>query len=128
MTVFVTTAYLDEAERCNRVGLMSGGKMIRCEAPRTLREGMPEAFFQVVGPRLRELRTLLQGQAGVVSAEPSGAALHVFVERGEAERRVMEVARGAGFGEEMFQAAVPSLEDVFIALVAKDSREVALHG
>jgi len=128
MTVFVTTAYLDEAERCNRVGLMSGGKMIRCESPRALREGMAEAFYQVVGPRLRELRTLLSAQAGVVSAEPSGAALHVFVERGEAERRVMDVARGAGFGEEVFQAAVPSLEDVFIALVAKDNREVALHG
>jgi ABC-2 type transport system ATP-binding protein len=33
MTIFMTTAYLDEAERCNRVGLMHKGKLIRCSAP-----------------------------------------------------------------------------------------------
>src|SRR4029077_11554213 len=37
LTVFVTTAYLDEAERCNRVGLMNHGKMIRCESPQALK-------------------------------------------------------------------------------------------
>ena len=37
LTVFVTTAYLDEAERCNRVGLMHRGKLIRCDAPEALR-------------------------------------------------------------------------------------------
>ena len=36
LTVFVTTAYLDEAERCNRVGLMNQGRMIRCETPQAL--------------------------------------------------------------------------------------------
>ena len=33
ITIFMTTAYLDEAERCNRVGLMHNGRLIRCEAP-----------------------------------------------------------------------------------------------
>src|SRR5215470_2292598 len=37
ITIFMTTAYLDEAERCNRVGLMHKGKLIRCEAPEALR-------------------------------------------------------------------------------------------
>ena len=37
LTVFVTTAYLDEAERCNRVGLMNQGRMIRCESPQALK-------------------------------------------------------------------------------------------
>ena len=38
MTVFVTTAYLDEAERCNRVGLMDRGKLIQCDTPAGLKE------------------------------------------------------------------------------------------
>ena len=35
ITIFMTTAYLDEAERCNRVGLMHKGKLIRCDTPAT---------------------------------------------------------------------------------------------
>jgi drug efflux transport system ATP-binding protein len=38
MTLFITTAYLDEAERCNRVGLLHKGKLIRCEAPDKLKD------------------------------------------------------------------------------------------
>jgi len=38
ITIFITTAYLDEAERCNRVGFMHKGRMIRCAAPEVLRE------------------------------------------------------------------------------------------
>jgi ABC-2 type transport system ATP-binding protein len=37
ITVFMTTAYLDEAERCNRVGLMYKGKLIRCQAPEQMK-------------------------------------------------------------------------------------------
>jgi ABC-2 type transport system ATP-binding protein len=37
ITIFMTTAYLDEAERANRVGLMHRGKLIRCEAPDELK-------------------------------------------------------------------------------------------
>ena len=49
ITILMTTAYLDEAERCNRVGLMHRGKLIRCDAPETLKEaagaGTMEAVF-----------------------------------------------------------------------------------
>src|SRR6202795_2357479 len=47
LTVFVTTAYLDEAERCNRVGLMNNGKMIRCESPQALKHSLEETCYEV---------------------------------------------------------------------------------
>jgi ABC-2 type transport system ATP-binding protein len=37
ITILMTTAYLDEAERCNRVGLMHRGKLIRCETPEQMK-------------------------------------------------------------------------------------------
>src|SRR5215472_10691026 len=51
ITIFLTTAYLDEAERCNRVGLMHRGKLIRCAPPKELRretnsENLEGAFVQ----------------------------------------------------------------------------------
>lgn len=53
VTIFLTTAYLDEAERCNRVGLMHRGKLVRCEAPDRLRaeagaDRLEAAFIQTI--------------------------------------------------------------------------------
>src|SRR6185295_435503 len=115
LTVMVTTAYLDEAERANRVGLMHKGRMIRCAPPDELRETLEEAIYSVTSPDLRKTRELLQGQPGVLGVQPSGSDLHVF----------MDVSKGS---VEALQAVTPfeyhrispSLEDAFIALVRKD--------
>ena len=51
ITIFMTTAYLDEAERCNRVGLMHQGKLIRCDAPEALKAGaetLEAVFIQTI--------------------------------------------------------------------------------
>ena len=45
LTVFVTTAYLDEAERCNRVGLMNQGRLIRCDTPAALKHSLPKKLL-----------------------------------------------------------------------------------
>jgi ABC-2 type transport system ATP-binding protein len=46
ITIFMTTAYLDEAERCNRVGLMHKGKLIRCETPREMKRATGAATLE----------------------------------------------------------------------------------
>src|SRR5207344_256287 len=53
ITIFMTTAYLDEAERCNRVGLMHKGRLIRCEAPEALKreaeaQTLEGAFIEMI--------------------------------------------------------------------------------
>ncbi len=62
ITIFMTTAYLDEAERCNRVGLMHKGRLIRCEAPDALRRetgaaNLEGAFIQVIKAAEKEARS-----------------------------------------------------------------------
>src|SRR5580704_8288662 len=69
LTVMVTTAYLDEAERCNRVGLMNQGKMIRCETPRALKHTLEEVCYEVETSDRRGAREFLQTQPGVLSVE-----------------------------------------------------------
>jgi ABC-2 type transport system ATP-binding protein len=122
MTVFVTTAYLDEAERCNRVGLIDRGRLIRCDSPRALRKSVEERCYELDARDRRAARDLLNKEDGVVSVEPSGDKLHVFFDatRTTASRlaRVLE-ERGAGPAE--FQEIEPSLEDVFIALIRKEA-------
>lgn len=118
LTVFVTTAYLDEAERCNRVGLMNHGKMIRCESPQALKHTLAEACYEIETGDQRAARELLQIQPGVLAVEPYGAKLHLFLSRTGNTAESLENAltqRGIRISE--FREIVPSLEDVFIGLV-----------
>jgi len=122
LTVFVTTAYLDEAERCNRVGLMNNGKMIRCESPKELKHTLKEACYEVVTSDQRAARAALQSQPGVLAVEPYGAKLHVFLTAEAAEEESLHRALAdSGIRITVFHKIVPSLEDVFIGLVRESA-------
>ena len=114
LTVFVTTAYLDEAERCNRVGLMNQGKLIRCESPRDLKHALDEVCYEVETADNRAAREFLQSQPGVLSVEPAGAKLHLFLAPGVSVEQLKNTLRASEF-----RPIVPSLEDVFIGLIRK---------
>ncbi|MCC7173768.1 MAG: ABC transporter ATP-binding protein [Bryobacterales bacterium] len=126
MTVLVTTAYLDEAERCHRVGLMHRGRLIRCDTPAAFRAGNEETCYKVRCPDQRAAKAHLDGRDGVASVEPFGADLHAFVRtaRVAPEQLAAELsARGLGPAE--FREVEPSLEDVFILLIKKASAGAA---
>jgi ABC-2 type transport system ATP-binding protein len=124
ITVLVTTAYLDEAERCNRVGLMYKGRLIQCSAPDAARHEVPEDCYQVQAPHPRAAREVLLKSEGVLSVEPSGATLHLFLSsaRTSPEELRRELERD-GHGPAVFERIVPSLEDVFIAQVRKAEKQ-----
>jgi ABC-2 type transport system ATP-binding protein len=107
MTLLVTTAYLDEAERCHRVGLMHRGRLVREGTPAELKGEVPGECYEVTGPGLRELRERLAGAEGVLTTKPAGAALHVFLAEGAAVPAV---------GGE-WERIDPTLEDVFVHVI-----------
>ncbi len=119
LTVFVTTAYLDEAERTNRVGLIAHGRLIRCASPDAVRRSLAELCYEVRVPDRRAARERLAGTPGVVSVEPSGDALHLFLDpAATSAERLSSLVAGAEF-----RPIEPSLEDVFIALIRKDAAQ-----
>lgn len=122
MTVLVTTAYLDEAERCNRVGLIHRGRLIRCDSPGALKRQLEEVCYQVQCPNQRAAREVLQACEGVLSVEPFGTTLHLFLLPSRTSAEVLErTLEEKGLGPAQFRQIVPSLEDVFIALIRKAS-------
>ncbi len=125
LTLFVTTAYLDEAERCNRVALMSKGKLIRCDSPRALRTELEDLCFAVATSDQKIARHLLEAQPGVLSVEPSGARLHLFLKPGASTPELLQSALAShGVQTLEFEQIVPSLEDVFIDLIRKSETNV----
>jgi ABC-2 type transport system ATP-binding protein len=109
ITIFVTTAYLDEAERCDRVGLMDRGRLIQCDTPEALKKNLPEITWEVVGTDLRVIREALRGRPGVLAVELAGACLHLFTD--------------TRFTPDGLEARIitPSLEDVFIAHIRRQN-------
>lgn len=115
LTVFLTTAYLDEAERCHRVGLLHQGRLIRCDSPEALRHGMEETCYEIESPDSRTAREKLNTAEGVLSVEPAGAKLHLFLD----VRRTSVEALQRLIGPSSFREITPSLEDVFIGMIRK---------
>jgi len=114
LTVFVTTAYLDEAERANRVGFMHQGRLIRCDTPAGLKQGLEHAVYLVASKDPRKTREVLERQPGVLTLQPSGADLHLFLDPNlTSPEKLVELTP---FG---YHPIAPSLEDVFISLVGK---------
>jgi ABC-2 type transport system ATP-binding protein len=124
MTVVITTAYLDEAERCNRVGLMHQGRLVRCDSPDALKTRLEEVCYEIGCSNLRTTKAFLERQSGVLSVEPAGATLHLFLaEQRTSCEALARLAEENGLGEIAFRQIVPSLEDAFIAMIQKAGKE-----
>ncbi len=128
MTLFVTTHYMDEAERCDHVGYIYMSKLIVCGEPDELKQ-MPEVSPQ--GTRrldvtcdhvTRALQTMRRVE-GVRSATVFGQSMHLLVDEGIKRAQIEEKLRGIGIGNVEVHVIGPSLEDVFVALTAKHAGE-----
>lgn len=119
-TVFVTTHYLDEAEYCRRIGLMVDGRLVALDTPQALKAAwVPERVLVAHGKGLLGAAAALAGQPGVVAVEPFGAGLHLRVRPEWEAARVAQALARAGATEVGVEAAEPSLEDVFLAVVGR---------
>jgi ABC-2 type transport system ATP-binding protein len=114
ITLFVTTHYMDEAERCGRVGYIYLSRLLAVGTPRELKQWpgvTPPGTrrLEIVGPDIAALLDRLRNRPGVHSATIFGQAIHALV---DADRTA------ADFGLESAEVhpTEPSLEDVFVAL------------
>jgi ABC-2 type transport system ATP-binding protein len=129
LTVLLTTPYLDEAERCQRVGLMDQGVVLEVDTPDALRHGVGAAMLEVVARPKREALERLRGHAAVADVEAFGERLHATLRAGAAAdpeaaaRRVEADLRAAGLEVDAARPIPPSLEDLFIARI-RDRHEV----
>ncbi len=120
LTVFVATAYLDEAERANRVAFMNHGRLIRCDTPSALKHDLEENVYLLKSEDHRKTVELLEKQPGVLTVQPSGADLHLFVDKNvTSPEKLVEVTPFS------YRPIVPSLEDVFIALTRRGNAHAA---
>jgi ABC-2 type transport system ATP-binding protein len=125
-TVLVTTHYMDEAEYCDRVGLMVDGRLAALDTPAALKARfVPGRMFDVHGPAAGS-RDRLAAVPGLVHAEPFGAGFHVRVADAAVDAEELGRRLGAaGFPGAAVDDLEPSLEDVFLEVVEGSREPVA---
>ena len=125
VTVFVTTHYMDEAEYCDRIGLIYRGKIIAIGSPEELKsEVMKEKILDVQCARAQDAMGELEGMSGVRETARVGKGLHVVAEGGaqETAERIREKLTEKGYGPVRVEEDVASLEDVFVSLIEAEDR------
>ena len=124
VTLFISTPYMDEAERCSRVALMFEGDIIVCDQPSSIK-GLVEGELLALRPdRLREASRLLRDLPGVLQVQTYGDLLHVFVDDAEAQARLIEDSlREEGIAIQDMRQTRPRMEEAFISLIRNRTRE-----
>ncbi len=118
VTILITTAYLDEAERCNRLALLHSGRVLYCDTPTALKQRMPGALVVVSSPSGREVRLAIADLAGISNVILVGDGVHAVVD--DAGRRISELRdtlQRANVPFTDIAVGEPSIEDVFVALL-----------
>ncbi|MCF3933744.1 ABC transporter ATP-binding protein [Acuticoccus sp. M5D2P5] len=124
VSVLVSTHYMDEAEYCDRVALINHGRLVAVDTPGALkRAGGGRPLFVIEPADLGAALAALAGAAGIASASVYGGTLHVAAadpHYDAADLAALFAERGVEPGR--IEPTAPSLEDVFVDLVASDTR------
>jgi ABC-2 type transport system ATP-binding protein len=121
VTILISTAYLDEAERCTRLALLHKGRLMHCDKPDALKRLMPGTSVTISSPAARSVQDAVAGLPGVSNAILVGGGVHVVVD--DAGRRIPELQQAlgaAGIPFDKIATAAPTIEDLFVALLGNE--------
>lgn len=126
MTLFVTTHYMDEAERCSHVGYIHMSKLIVCGIPDDLKQ-LPEVNppntrrLEVTCDHITRALQSVRHMPGVLAATVFGQSMHLLVQNTLSEQSIRDRLLSEGIHQAEIRPIAPSLEDVFVALTDKHS-------
>jgi ABC-2 type transport system ATP-binding protein len=121
VTIVLSTAYMDEAERCSRLALISAGEIRHCDTPARLKQAMPGALLAVTTANARAAYAALEGAPGIEGLLLMGDRVHVRVD--DANPRLPELrdlCAARGITDAEVTRIEPGIEDVFVALLGAE--------
>jgi len=121
VSVLVSTPYMDEAERCHKVGVLNDGKMLLNGTPRELEATLPCEMIEVKARPRKAMRQIVDNTKGVHKWRPVGDRLRVSVVPGYSSKKVIKSLKKQFKREDLavyiLRRAKPSMEDVFVYMV-----------
>ena len=117
-TIVVSTPYMDEADRCSRVGLMYEGKMVVCAPPQEIRAQIQGEVIEIIPDDWQSAHDLIERLPGVLEVQTYGEALHILVD--SAEERLPQIEQSLDRQDIAYHGArlaTMRMEEAFISLI-----------
>ena len=122
-TIVVSTPYMDEADRCSRVGLMYAGKLVTCAPPQEIRQGLGAEVIELHladWRTTREVIAVIAALDGVLEVQTYGESLHILVDSaGKRLQGIEEALKKHGLTHNGIRIAPPRMEEAFISMIRK---------
>jgi ABC-2 type transport system ATP-binding protein len=120
LTIFVNTPYMDEAERCTRIGLIYAGRLIAAGTPAEIKALIPGRLLEFTPSAVAGAERIVGGLQGVLEVQTYGEKLHVFVDDVARRRPEIEAAlAAAGLAHDDPREIEVRMEEAFISLVRR---------
>lgn len=119
-TIIVSTPYMDEADRCSRVGLMYAGKLVECDSPKNIRNKLEGEVIEIQPEDWQKTLKTVSALSGVREAQTYGESIHLLVDSGA--RRLPEIEsilKKEKLAYRSIRIAPARMEEAFISLIRK---------
>ena len=121
VTIVVSTAYLDEAERCNRIALMYNGTFIRLGEPKSIRKSISKKLLEINVSNPMESEIILKESGEFKTIIRSGSFIRIFTENEKAAIKKIKLLLSKGKMEiRLIKRVIPSLEDTFVEIISEE--------
>lgn len=119
ITILVSTSYMDEASRCHRVAMMSGGRILAADTPAALVSGADSDIYNASAGNMFALLERLRAMPGVSDCYTFGATLHLVASPGFNPAEAESALHGCGLADAAISPTRRTLEDLFIKLTSQ---------
>ena len=119
VTIVISTSYLDEAERCTRIGLIHKGKILMEDTPTEIRKSLRTNMVEVWTDDSRRAAELIRKEEGIRGVSVYGDSLHIALENKDLLESILQTLQKEGIMVRDHREILPSIEDVFISMVEK---------
>ncbi len=120
ITVIVSTPYMDEAMKCDRVALIQDGIILTIDTPQKIRDGFSKKLFTVKSIEKYKLINTLRDYPGISTAYPFGDSVHVTFINDEMDKSLNDYLIKGGISDAVVQEAEAGIEDRFLELMNKE--------
>jgi ABC-2 type transport system ATP-binding protein len=120
ITMIVSTPYMDEALRCDRIALIQKGRIMGIDTPEKIRKSYHQKLYAVTHPDKYKLLLALRGIPHTVCSEPFGDSMHVTLKPSADPDDLVSGLSAAGLDGVTVEEIVPGIEDVFLELMKKE--------
>lgn len=119
ITIVVSTPYMDEAMRCDRVALIQGGRILAIDTPARIREGFGKKLFRITADNKYRLLLSMRKYSGTETAYPFGDSVHVTFKNNRYDESLKEFLKSESLGHVRVEESEAGIEDRFLDLMQK---------